>query len=138
MFFLISCVVAIHHFFTNTSMVVAMSRFQLRFAVSFIPLLPSNYVACLMGYDYQDLMTVSDNYESFKSLFMANMRMYPAMFSDDFRPYDHNGDFFLKWWFFLACVERCWVYQMACLGQPSYGFEFTAFRTLAQVGYYKY
>jgi len=125
-------------FFTNTSMVVAMSRFQLRFAVSFIPLLPSNYVACLMGYDYQDLMTVSDNYESFKSLFMANMRMYPAMFSDDFRPYDHNGDFFLKWWFFLACVERCWVYQMACLGQPSYGFEFTAFRTLAQVGYYKY
>lgn len=120
-------------FFTNTSMVVAMSRFQSQFTVSFVPRLPDNFAMCLAGFDYKDLQTVSDNYDSFVNMFNANRIRNMGLFPDSFSAYDHNNDFFLKWWFFLACAERLWVQQSSACGIPIYNYEMTSFKILREL-----
>jgi len=113
-------------FLTNTCCLVALSRFTDTLSINFIPDLPKAYRDLVSGYVYRDSLSVGLNYASFVQTCAANFvnkyKVADPKFGRD-NLHDHNGDFFLKWWFYLALLER--ICLMA--NKLDYCYEMTAF-----------
>lgn len=116
-------------FLTNTSCLVAMSRHINSLRIHFVPDLPKSYFRLLVGYEYDDSATISVNFEAFQHHFKYRNLELP----EDERSItvDHNGDFILKWWFFLALLERALFNSVCILFLPPYNIEFSAFERLS-------
>jgi hypothetical protein len=113
-------------FLTNTSCLVALSRFVEKLIICFVPDLPKSFKDLVTGYVYRDSFSVGVNYTSFVQLCVTNFnnkyKVADPKFGRD-SLLDHNGDFFLKWWFYLALLER--ISLMA--NKLPYCYEMTAF-----------
>jgi len=94
-------------FINNTSMVVAMSRFCNSMTIPWVCKAPSPIMNLLSGYRYLDDQPISANYVKFVDLFAGRLAGNCPDSLSWVKCRDHNGDFFLKWWFFLQLVERC-------------------------------
>jgi len=113
-------------FLTNTSVLVAVSRHVHFLSFAFMPDLPKAYAKLIVGYVYKDSISVGHNYASFVSHCVQNFNNKNLVADPKFGRdllHDHNGDFFLKWWFYLALLER------VCLisNKLNYPYEMTAF-----------
>jgi len=116
-------------FLTNSQMVVAMSRFITKFVIPWVPHLPYQLELIFHGYYFESSLPLRDNYLNFVTHFEKRFPSFKSQKQYEWvRPFDHNGNFFLKWWFFLAFVEYTLSLNL-CL---PYDREFTCFACLAR------
>jgi hypothetical protein len=124
-------------FLTNTCCLVALSRFVENLVINFIPDLPKAYKDLVSGYVYRDSFSVGINYASFVQTCATNFvnkhKIADPKFGRD-NLHDHNGDFFLKWWFYLAVLER--ISLMA--NKLNYCYEMTAFASCVSENKFKF
>jgi hypothetical protein len=112
-------------FLSNPLLVVAMSRFCVDMTITFVPMLNKKLVRLFNGYTFKFDRPIAENYGNFQHYFYLNHVPDPK---SPIRSIDQNGNFFLKWWFFLSLVEAI-VFKSGCLG---YSYSFTNFGVLAK------
>jgi len=115
-------------FFTNCLMDVALSRFCNYMCLTFVPALPRYLLYPIAGYFYNEQAAVFANYQRFVKQYADNveaLKVSPAEGFDytDLALYDHNGHFFLKWYFFLCVLE----YVLCRVDALPYAKKFCAF-----------
>lgn len=116
-------------FLNNTCCLVAMSRHITQLHLLFLPDLPKAYREIADKFKYVDTLSVRVNYNTFVEHCIINFNVKHKLVDAKLTRaglVDHNGDFFLKWWFFLALVERCVCYA----GKLPYDYKYTAFASL--------
>jgi len=101
-------------FITNTQCVVALSRHVLHLQIGFVPRLPKREETIMAGFTFNDSDSISKNYNEFVSYYNYRLgcggqyvhKNIEVTVVDNVAKWDVNNDFFLKWWFFLALVQR--------------------------------
>jgi len=88
-------------FLTNGKMVVAMSRFKKNLILTEVPYLPLPIFKSLTGYKLIETDSYKDNYAKFERMSKEAL----AEVSGSVPIYDRNGDYALKWYYFLLCLQ---------------------------------